>query len=223
MRICATLLPILVAGALPLVGRAQATEIAPLPRYYVGLGVYQFPIGGDYAFATPTFGWQFRPRWAVQASVAFRAQRYDYDDSYTYYDYSSAGPNLGQYHDVTYSGTVRTRVLAVPVLVRYTLTRQQQHRFQADLLGGLTWLHRYYHSEQRTVDRTLGSDETGAYGYANNNIYLTAGPSLRYRLWKGLEATGELTYQLKAISFDGFYGNNFSGNVSAGLRYRFGD
>ncbi|OGX84272.1 hypothetical protein BEN49_11405 [Hymenobacter coccineus] len=213
----------LLAGALPLAGSAQTTETTPLPRYYVGLGIYQFPASGTYAPVVPTFGLQFRPRWAVQASVAFKPQGYDYNDSYAFYDYSSAGPNSGQYHDVNYSSTVRIRSLAVPVLVRYTLTRQQQHRFQADLLGGLTWLHRSYHSEQRTIDQTLGTDETDSYSYTNNNLYLTLGPSLRCRIWKGLEATGELTYQFKVFSPSGFYGSNFTGNVAAGLRYRFGN
>lgn len=69
------------------------------------------------------------------------------------YHGNPSGPQ-GQYHTVAYSGTGQTRSVARPVLVRYTLTRQQQHRFWADLLGGVTWRRRSYHSERRTIDLT---------------------------------------------------------------------
>ena len=45
-----------------------------------------------------------------------------------------------------YSGTDQTQSVARPMLVRYTLTRQQHH-FPADLLGGVTWLRRSYYLE----------------------------------------------------------------------------
>ncbi|TPG67185.1 hypothetical protein [Hymenobacter nivis] len=221
MRLCITLSFGLLAGALPLASRAQTTETAPLPRYYAGLGVYQFPVSGTLAPVVPTFGLQFRPRWAVQASVVFRPQRYDYAYNYTYYDAPSGAQ--GQYRTTLYSGTDRSRSLAIPVLVRYTLTRRQEHRFQADLLGGVTWLRQSYRSEEHIVDPAQGTDVYTEQDGAYHTLYLTLGPSLRYRIWKGLEATGELTYQLAMVDPNGWNGRRVDGNVSAGLRYRFGD
>ena len=222
MQLHRLFLPGLLAGVLPLAGFAQTTETAPLPRYYGGLGVYQFPssTGTSFAPVVPTFGLQFRPRWAVQVSMAFRPQRYDYEDSYTYQDNVNGAP--GQYHDVTYSGTVRSRAFALPVLVRYTLTRPQQHRFQADLLGGITWIRRASRYDQRVVDRVQNTDVSGGRDDAYHNLYATVGPSLRYRVWKGLEVTSDLTFQLLLDNSWGLNNNLIDGNVAAGLRYRFG-
>ena len=78
--------------------------------------------------------------------------------------YNGPSGAQGQYHTIIHSGTGQTQSVARPVLVRYTLTRQQQqHHFQADLLGGVTWLRRSYHSEQRTIDLTQGTNVNNGY------------------------------------------------------------
>jgi hypothetical protein len=217
MRLCTTLLPSLLAGALPLASLAQTTEMAPLPRYYVGLGIYQFPTKSNAAPVTPTFGWQFQPRWAVQASLAFGSQRYSYEGSRAYYD--DANPK--QYHEVTYSGFFRTRSLALPVLVRYTFTRPQQHRFQADLLGGVTWVRRAFRREEYTIDRAQGLDATNRYDQFSHGLYATIGPSLRCRIWKGLEVTGDAEYNLLVVEHTNLFKSQTEGTLAAGLLYRF--
>ena len=225
MSLCRFLLPGLLAAALPLAGFAQTEAPAPAaPRFFVGLGIYQLPQSSlmftGFAPVVPTFGVQLRPRLAVQASAAFRSTHHAYEYSATYYDVSGGAP--GQYYDYTRYGSSRNRSLAVPVLARYTLTRRQRHRFQADLLGGFTWMHQAYHSEQRLVDHVRATDTTSTYDQTYNSLYVTLGPSLRYRVWKGLELTGDLTYNLRVGGSLGRSYRGIEGNLAAGLRYRFG-
>lgn len=94
----------LLAGALPLAGFAQTeAPAAPRPRYFVGLGLYQTPpsylVYSTFMPLVPMAGVQLRPRLALQASVAFRQQRFFYENSFSGYDYSGGTP--GQPYDFT--------------------------------------------------------------------------------------------------------------------------
>lgn len=117
MRLRATLLPGLLAGALPLASFAQLNDAAPKARYFVGLSAavsgYQLP-AGSYANVIspmPTAGAQLRPRWAVQASALYFQQ----NDSYGYAGLLFINGGLHQGVSV---GTSRRHTVAVPVLAR---------------------------------------------------------------------------------------------------------
>jgi hypothetical protein len=182
--------------AAPLTGFAQTT--APVPRYYVGLAAYSSgyqPLGGNYYSGTRlpfqlTAGYQLRPRLAVQVGVAYSGGSYSYFNAGRYY--TSAGAAASPYSYYEFQGRNQERNTSVALLARYTLTRQPQHRFQADLLGGVTLERERYNAlstrtfsdSTRTNVVTTNSDDT----VRSNDILLTAGASARYRFGRHLEA-----------------------------------
>lgn len=134
---------------MPLVGVAQTMSTTPVatvaPRFFVGVGgsFGGYPVPGQSGVNVrsfvPTVGIQLQPRLAVQVSGAYtpdhQSTTYEYDPSYPYY--------------ATTERSTRTRTLVIPVLARYTLTRKLAHRFQADVLGGFSFVH--FHHAQRCV------------------------------------------------------------------------
>lgn len=100
--------------------------------------------------------------------------------------------------------------------------RRLHHLFQADLLGGFTWLHQGYREEEYSIDRILATDTTRRYDRSYDIFYATLGPSLRYRTWKKLELTGDLLFNWQLGGYSGFSRNQVMGSRALGLRYRFG-
>jgi hypothetical protein len=215
--------------AAPFTGFAQTT--APAPRYYVGLAAYSSgyqPLGGNYYSGTRlpfqlTAGYQLRPRLAVQVGVAYSGESYSYFNAGRYY--TSAGAAASPYAYYEFQGRNQERNTSVALLARYTLTRKPQHRFQADLLGGVTLEREHYNAlSTRTYSDstranvfTMNNDDT----FRSNNILLTAGASARYRFGRHLEAVLDFTLNQRLTNTRDRY-NALTSATALGLRYRFG-
>lgn len=221
MRLRATLLPGLLAGALPLASFAQLNDAVPKPRYFMGLSAavsgYQLP-AGSYANVIspmPTVGAQLRPRWAVQASVMYFQQ----NDSYSYTGLLFTNGGLHQGVDV---GTSRRHTVAVPALVRYTLTRRSEQRFKVEVLAGATVVRSAYHSSGTTTDSLQNVVYNNEFRTAETGFYFTLGPGLRYRLGQQFDLTGDLGFNFLLNSRPASRANGpTSATLALGLRYRF--
>ncbi|MEJ7663774.1 MAG: hypothetical protein WKG07_31700 [Hymenobacter sp.] len=215
------------AGRLAPAQPGAGYRIPPLPRYSVGLAVHSSAYhrlgGGAYQGTTipvqVTAGYQLRPRLAVQLGVAYSSTPSNSSTSTFYYYPTPGSPRV--YYSSTSRGSER-RVSAA-LLGRYTLTRQPAHRFQADLLGGVT-LETYRYTVNGIRSDSSRSPVTASYNdQGTNQAYLlTAGPSVRYRLGRHLEALLDFTlnYNLRR---GGYYAaTGLTGATALGLRYRFG-
>ena len=213
--------------AAPLLGLAQATVPAPTPRYYVGLALYSSayqPLGGGGYRPTTvpvqvTAGYQLRPRLAVQLGVAYSGASSSYSTDRQYF------PNPGSpsaYYE--YNSHSSVHKASVALLARYRLARQLSHRLQADLLGGLTLeANRYsFSSVESDSSRSPVTDNYDTKGTAPLAYLLTAGPSVRCRLGRHLEAVLDFTlnYNLRRGSY--YATTGLTGATALGLRYRFG-
>ena len=210
-------------------GYAQTTEPAPTSHFYGGLGVYSSShqnLGswnnGARIPVQAVVGYQWRPRLAAQLGVAYNGNHSQYDYSQSNY----SGPTT----PVAYSvGTFTERSITTSLLVRYTLTRKFQHRFQADLLGGAKFEYSAYHDAGTYYDNRPAAPTVSTYDEPSNytSTLLSLGPSLRYRLVSHLEAVYDLTFDLPVGG--GNYSNiPYSANrrsqatMALGLRYHFG-
>ncbi|GAB3301983.1 outer membrane beta-barrel protein [Hymenobacter tenuis] len=202
--------------SLPLLGVAQATE-PPTPRFYVGVSAYtnwyqRASRGLDNSKWPPvqlTLGYQLRPRLGVQVSTSYTSSTHSYVGMLSELSYAPGAE---------YASDRRNTSLNISVLGRYTLTRDLSHRFQVDALGGFTLDHNTYH-QKGYVPNFNRPGETAFFernGQANH-FGLSLGPSVRYRLFSGLEAVGEGTLNLGLQS-----PNVLTTSGSIGLRYRFG-
>jgi hypothetical protein len=207
--------------ATPLLSRAQTTELAPRPRFYVGLAAYHSNFQnlirrhGDTGLPVPvqlTAGYQLRPRLALELGVAHsgRSSRYAYDGYY----FNATGPGYLNQH----TSTTTERATSVSALGRYTLTRQPAHRLQVDVLGGFTLAHGTYYARGSDTNSLSGTVATTPFAHraAATDFLLTAGLGLRYRLAPRLELNLDLTAN-RSLTYDGF-----TGSAALGLRYRFG-
>jgi len=211
----------------PLLGLSQTAS--PYPRYYVGVAAYASnyqPFRSSYlGLQLPvqaTVGYQLRPRLAVQASVAYSSNARSYFGVNKYYTGSAAAASPYAYYE--FSGTDTQHSTQVDLMARYTLTRQAAHRFQVDLLGGLSLLRRRFISASTRTDidstQTIKVTTVGAANDAYHDLLVTAGVSTRYRFGQHLEAVLDITFDQRLTN-----GNTFGsfGNATAlGLRYRFG-
>ncbi|RZL03794.1 MAG: hypothetical protein EOO62_21395, partial [Hymenobacter sp.] len=175
----------LLAGTLPLLSTAQT--VAPTitrPQFYVGLGGSIIANGvvsrfeGSSLVPTFTAGVQLLPRLAVQASVGYRwnTRRYSYE--------GRQQDDNGQSQLGTWRETRRDNYLNIPILARYTISRNLDRRLAVDLLGGAT-IRRYYRGSNTAFvfDQTqVTRADVYSYSSSNTDIYVSLGPSLRYRL-----------------------------------------
>lgn len=219
MRFCPPLLIGLLAGALPLASFAQTAAPAPFkPQLFVGLGVAagspQSPVASFDNTLSPllTVGVQLQPRLALQASAQYHQRKDSYLHPGLFYF------NGGLHQGISYSNS-QQRTIAVPVLVRYALTRRPEQRLQVDALGGFTLARDTYQSNATTVDSLQNTVNNSNYDYANNNFYLNLGAGLRYRLGNHLALTGDLLFNL-LLNRNTY--NSISSTGALGLRYRFG-
>ena len=217
---------------LPLSSFAQNSLPATAPRFYMGLAAYSSAyqaLGGNYYSGTRipfqlTAGYQLRPRLAVQVGVAYSGQSYNYFDAGRYYNTSGASASPYAYYE--FNGRNQQRNTSVALLARYTLTRQPQHHFQVDLLGGFTWeRERYNNLATRTYSDstranvfTANNDDT----FRRNNLLLTAGASARYRFGRHLEAVLDFTLNQSLLNNRTARFTSLTGATALGLRYRFG-
>lgn len=210
--------------AWPLVGAAQVPAAAPPPpRFFAGLsgsfGGYPLPVralwhptGVNVATMGPVLGVQLRPRWALQLGAAY-AQAH----SMTTYQYNTDTLQPDRYD----KRTTRLRTLVVPVLARYALTRQAAHRFQAEVLGGVSAVLAMRPSTVSQMNATGLEESRYTDSEHSLSACLTLGVGARYALWPRLEVTAEavLNRQVSSPTVSPYWANP---NLSAGLRYRFG-
>ena len=196
------------------------TEGILLPKWYVGAHVSLYDYGlqrynvysgyntnilaGPYLYV----GRYLRPRLAVQVGLQYGRLK---STGYSY----SQDQNQYRYVTTQYNG-------ALPVLLRYALTRVPQQRLQVDLLAGAalvtTWS--YYHRESynfqtgQLTGTTSGRDHT--YGIAP-----TLGLNVAYGFGRArrVQAVAEGVLIKPVVSR--FYYNNVTPGLSLGLRYRF--
>ena len=213
---------------LPLLSLAQDAPPATAPRFYAGLAAYSGPyqrFGSSNTNGTDvnipvqaTFGYQLRPRLAVQIGLTYSGYKRGYGYNYNYIDSNTDQINYSS------NGTYTLRTFDTALLLRYTLTRKAAHRFQVDAVGGLQLTH------QR--GRQVGTD---IYSYINpsqgprttieyDNVYpynvlsVNLGPGFRYRFGQRLEAVGDILFNLPVT---GNY-HNLDSSLALGLRYHFG-
>jgi hypothetical protein len=215
----------------PLLSLAQAAAPASLPRFYGGLGIYS----GSYhrlgrmrdllatnssssnTYELPvqaTLGYQVRPRLAVQLGLIYSGRKNDYTSAY---DYTDANANM-----IHYSSNSRSTVrhYTTSLQVRYSLTRKPDHRFQVDVVGGLSYSHQYYRGigSQEYINVSQGTTEVtnSDLTFPYNEAFINIGPSLRYRVGQRVEVVYDLLLnQPLAHRYN-------SGSMALGLRYRFG-
>jgi hypothetical protein len=215
--------------AVPLLSRGQSptTEPAPAPRFYVGLAAFHSNFQnvwswrqGDTGFRVPvqfTAGYQLRPRLALELGVAYSGNSNAISYGGYYANIGGIGPGYYQY-----SNTTTRRVTNVSALARYTLTRQPTKRFQVDALGGLTLVHGNFYSRGVQSNDLSGSLQTYPYAVRNtdNELLLTAGLGLRYRLAPRFELNFDLTTN-RNLNHPHVY-DGFTGSAALGVRYRLG-
>ena len=215
--------PFILGGLLlgsSLAGRAQATDPMPAPRFYGGLGVYSSSHqnlsswgSGSRIPVQAVVGYQWRPRLAVQLGLAYNGNRETYDYQYIYSDPGTP---------TTYAaGTYTERSTTTSLLVRYTLTRKLQHRFQADLLGGVKVEHSFFGNAGAYFNNSQALPTPFDYSSNYNSTLLSLGASLRYRVVSRLEAVYDLTFD-QPISRNSYYGRRLEATMALGLRYHFG-
>ena len=155
-----------------------------------------------------TLGYQLRPRLALQLSGVSAATKGSTTDFVT----QARGMEL------PYSRTYANRSSSLSALARYTLVGEPAQRLHVDGLGGFT-LHR------ATFDGTGSypdSNAPGGYGgydlhSRENDLLLTGGVSVRYRLCTHFEAVadGTVSASLRAM-------RDVTPAVAVELRYNFG-
>jgi hypothetical protein len=221
----------LLLGA-PLLSHAQSPEPAPYPHYYVGLAAYSSyyqKLGGDGYRSTRiplqlTAGYQWRPRLAVQAGIAYSGASQSYSSvGRTYPNSGYPMPGVqGNYYD--YNGRFTGRSASISLLARYTLTRKPAHRMQFDLLGGFTWEHSSYRDYGSRADSVQSSLVMSAYDDRSkaNRLLLNLGPSVRYRFGQHLELFYDLLFNKRLASNQYYEIEGITSSSALGLRYRFG-
>lgn len=201
---------------------ASAQQVTPAPSgslFYIGLTSYAsnyLPISQLWqeGFLVPlqlTGGYQFTPRLAFQASIAYNGR------NNSYAGLSNDATASGQPLAYSYAGQYKQRVTSASLLARYTLTQRATNRLQFDLLGGVTLVHDSYTS---SYSRTTGSSTTTeGTDYRTNNLLPTAGLGMRYRLTQHLQATSNA---LLGIPVTGYGARKISPSASLGLEYHIG-
>ena len=218
MRHSSLILGCLVLG-LPIAGQAQSTDVAPTPRFYVGIGLYSSyynRLGNPYNLGTAvpvqaTLGYQLRPRLAVQASLAYSGN--SGHNAGTLTDYATG--NTGEYFS-----NYRNRFFTLAVQGRYALLRQTAHRLQLDAVGGATIERHTYHGDgaQPNFLSPNPGTTTSFDRSSSNNVYLVSlGPSVRFRLASRVEAVGDWL-----LNVDTRAAEHPNSSFALGLRYRFG-
>lgn len=235
----------LLALACPMAGWAQETGGPALPRWFVGVGgawgSYQEP-GRTQPYEgfgpAVTAGRYLLPRLAVQAGLVFyqRSELFGFNGTYDAARFSPGGPLLFR----TESNGERRRAFTVPILLRYSLTRDPARGWQADALAGVAWGQTRRHVTSETADVTTSGNvfSRSEYDEVRTGVGLTAGGGLRHALSRHIEFTvealGHLSLTPRQPLFQGAFlngypgtsvppvGDRLTGTVLLGMRYRFG-
>jgi len=211
-----------------LAGHAQATDLAPAPHFYGGLGLYTSSHQNLSSWGNGTripvqalVGYQWRPRLAVQLGVAYSGNQNSYFFNNYSYNYPSP-PNTSS----SVTGTATERSTTTLLLARYTLTHKLAHRFQADLLGGAKFEYSRYRDVgvETSYDQTTAISTSTPYEYPStyNRMLLSLGVSLRYRVGSHLEAVYDFTFDQPISNRYTYYGLRPTASMALGVRYHFG-
>jgi len=219
----------LVVSGLLLNASFCAAQQTPIPRFYGGVQAFvsSFPI--FYPGATNSYleysgpvellaGYRFAPRWAVQVGWIGTRKIYHYESRYV--DSTTGG-------DVVNMSRADHRNTAIPVLIRYSLTRKATHRIQFNVLAGVTLVHASYQRRTtRLVDEQLVIDDRKA--NSATNLALCIGPSVRCSLGPHLELVAHYGHNATlnphhssnagSLALATGFANTFTG----GIHYRFG-
>ncbi|RSK45182.1 outer membrane beta-barrel protein [Hymenobacter rigui] len=202
----------------PLASQAQSSSPA-LPSHYFGLGLnggYYYDRNEDELLAgglvyrpAVIVGIPLLPRFGLQLSATTYKRHSSYlttDLSYTMY---------GQAPDTSYSsGDTRSRIVLLPMLLRYTLSARPR-RVQVDGLFGPTLFMTRNRSTYAQYDsRMVETQRFKNSSYSFNSI-LTLGLGLRYAVTPHLELASEA--RLNAM-YMGYYAR-LNPNVEVSLRY----
>lgn len=217
---------VMIACSLPGICRAQGLKQAPVPyRFYVEgqlanyRYIFDYPMYPNVTSVSPWYlsaGYYISPRLAVQAGIMYM------HDTFTS---NNAGTTLtGQ--PTTDIRIYQTWNTAVPMLVRFTLIRTSDCRFNMDILAGGT----YGFSHER-VDKTetIASQVTKYHldEARQPGFFLTAGLAGRFIFSRRWEIVGDWTYSHNTanISKQSYWQagvpNGRSRGLSLGARYRF--
>lgn len=182
MRLSVILPAALVINTISLIAEAQTTPASTGSKLSLGLGASYVRFNSPRKFApTLSASMQITPRLALQAAASYHwRQRKSYFGSY-YYDNEL-------YSDVVF--TDYDRLLAVPVLARYTVTPLAS-RFHGDILGGVTGLFSFGHYTETSTTQTQGTQTTTRDSYKSFTGLLSLGLSLRYALTPQVEVVGD--------------------------------
>ena len=225
----------LALGGLCLLGaarpaRAQNTDVAPGPKFFVGLGAYSGyyqKLGGQFqgttGFPIPlqlTAGYQVRPRVALRLGVAYSGSSSSYSSEGYLYSNPGTPPTYFQYQQRS-----TRRNTSVALLARYTLTRNLAHRMQFDALAGFGFEHGSGYVRGTRADSLTGRLQTTPYTYhgTQNAFVLTFGGAARYRLTPRFELTFDVTASHTVpITSPANRIQGLTTSTALGLRYRFG-
>jgi hypothetical protein len=210
-----------------LTARAQSGELPTTPHFYGGLGLYSsnhqklgtWNLDQTRLPVQAVVGYQLRPRLAVQLGVAYSGNSHDYAYSTSYSSYYPSPPGS----IIDFAGTYKERSTTATVLARYGLTRKSAHRFQADLVGGakFEYARQSYVGTQTTHDQAAPVVTAYEYPSSFQQVALSLGVGLRYRLASRLEATYDWT--LDQPLYSNYYDSHrLQSTMALGLRYHFG-
>lgn len=203
-------------ASLPLFGWAQ--KAPPEKSAYVGakLSIQTGQPFNAYSYSrygpALTLGAQLKPRLTLELSTAYNWRHDVYHGSYN--------TNVGLVEE---DNDTHVHTFTIPVLVRAALTKSAS-RWHVDALAGPTLF--VYVTKRDYVQTNQGkvtSTENGT--YAEHQVSLTLGPSVRYTLTPQIELVVDALTNLNISGFPYTFvaplSSQLSSHVLVGLHYRF--
>lgn len=209
MRLSLSLLIVLLLNAFSFVSRAQTT-----PKVSLGLGAAYTRFNSPRRVApTLTASLQVAPRLALQVGGSYYWQQ-----SKSYFgSYFNVSTNE-EHTEVVF--TDYNRLLAVPLLARYTVTPLTS-KFHADVLGGATGLFYFGHYTETSTTQSQGTQTETRDSYNNFTGLLSLGLGLRYALTPQVEVVGDALVNTAWNTNPFSRYSRFPASYILGVRYHF--
>ena len=226
MRKITIIASVMLACSFPGICQAQDSELVPAPyRFYVDGQLANYRYIFDYSTSpnvtdvSPWYlnaGYYISPRLAVQVGVMYMHDTFTGGGA----GVNSAGKPIADIHIDNTWNTV------IPLLVRFTLIRTSDRRFNMDVLAGGTY--GFSHGRSERTETIAGQvtkyslDEVRQPGF-----FLTAGLAGRFIFNRRWEIVGDWTYSRNTanISQQSYWQagvpNGRTRGLSLGVRYRF--
>jgi len=200
-------------STIPLNSAAQTAPNTTASTLYVGLGASYTRYGSPTRIGpTLTIGLPLTPRLAVQTGASLYWRKMSFFGSY--YD-----PFTNQYvPDV--SMTTYDRLLAVPIVARYTIT-PLTGRFHLDLVAGATALYYFGHYTRTSPAQSQGMQLDERDSYNQFTGVLSLGPSLRYVFTAHVDLVGDFLLNTSWERNTYTYHRTYPGSITVGARYYF--